>query len=183
LPVLMQLTRDQWSDAEPHHNEPESYPIAREAVAALAKYGSLRDKVGVELLELAMGTADRELRRDALGAAAQLCGPEIRRKISALVANTKLGWLRVDAIDALSMATTVEADIVRKITADRLMRLPAPLAASATVLVSTHLPVADAVRILEQAGHSHSHRALLLLGAAALESRDRPAARGAAVAA
>jgi hypothetical protein len=172
----MQLTRDRWSDAEPHYDEPDSYPIAREAVAALAQYGTLPNEIGVELVELAKGTADRQLRRGALGAAAQLCGTEIRRNIWALVANRELGWQRVDAMDALSTASMVEADIVGKITADRLMRLPAPLVASATVLLSTHLPIADAVRILERAGHSHSHRALLLLGAAALESRDRRAA-------
>jgi hypothetical protein len=56
--------------------------------------------------------------------------------------------------------------------------LPAPLAVSATVLVSAHLAVPDAVGILEQMGHSNSHRALLLLGAVALERRDRAAALG-----
>ncbi|MGY4433933.1 hypothetical protein ACVWWO_006410 [Bradyrhizobium sp. F1.13.1] len=178
LPVLMQLTQDRWSDAEPHYDEPESYPIAREAVAALAKYGSLEDGIGSKLVALANETADRQLRRDALSAAAQLCGPKIRQEIWSLVANKELDWLRVDAIDALSSATTVEPELVRKITEDRLMRLPAPLAASAAVLVGAHLPVADAVRILERVGHSQSHRALLLLGAVALESRDRDAALG-----
>ncbi|XSC47599.1 hypothetical protein ACF1BQ_020485 [Bradyrhizobium sp. RDT10] len=178
LPVLMQLTQDGWSDAEPYYDEPKSYPIAREAVAALATYGSLGDEVGIKLVELAKETADRQLRRDALSAAAQLCGPEIRRDIWSLVANKELGWLRVDAIDALSTATTVEPEIVGRVTEDRLMRLPAPLAASATVLLGTHLPVADAVRILERVGHSQSHRALLLLGAVALETRDRGAALG-----
>ncbi len=178
LPVLMQLTLDRWSDAESHYGEPVSYPIAREAVAALAKYGSLPDEIGNNLIGLAKETADRELRRDALSAAASLCGPEIQRAIWALVADKELGWLRIDAVDALSMANTVEPNILRKITADRLMRLPAPLATSVTVLVSTHLPITDAVQIFERAGQSHSHRALLLLGAAGLESRDRSAALG-----
>lgn len=178
LPVLMQLTQDRWSDAEPRYDEPDSYPIAREAVAALAKYGSLEDWIGGKLVELAKDTADRQLRRDALSAAAQLCGPKIREEIWSLVAIKELGWLRVDAIDALSTATTVEPELLGKITEDRLMRLPAPLAASATVLVGAHLPVADALRILERVGHSQSHRALLLLGAVALESRDRGAALG-----
>lgn len=178
FPILMRLTLDRWSDAEPHYQEPDSYPIARESVAALDKYGSLDDESGTKLIELAKETSDPQLRRDALSAAARLCGPAIRRQIWSLFADKALGWPRVDAIDALSTASTVELEIVGKITADRLMRLPAPLAASATVLVGAHLPVADAVQIFERVGHSQSHRALLLLGAAALESRDRGAALG-----
>jgi hypothetical protein len=178
LSVLMRLTRDQWSDADPQYNEPDSHPIAREATGALAQYGSLPDAIGDELLELVRETTDRRLRQEALTAAAQLCGPEIRTKIWALAVNKQLGWLRVDAMDALSAASTVEVDIVTRITADRLIRLPAPLAVSATVLVSAHLAVPDAVGILEQMGHSNSHRALLLLGAVALERRDRAAALG-----
>jgi hypothetical protein len=174
----MRLTRDQWSDADPQYNEPDSHPIAREATGALAQYGSLPDAIGDELLELVRETTDRRLRQEALSAAAQLCGPEIRTKIWALAVNKQLGWLRVDAMDALSAASTVEVDIVTRITADRLIRLPAPLAVSATVLVSAHLAVPDAVGILEQMGHSNSHRALLLLGAVALERRDRAAALG-----
>jgi hypothetical protein len=178
LSVLMRLTWDKWSDAEPQYNERDSYPIARKATAALAQYGSLPDAIGDDLLELARETTDRRLRQTTLGAAAQLCGPEIRKKIWTLVANKQIGGLRVDALDALSTASTVEVDIVKRITVDSLIKLPAPLAVSATVLVSAHLAVPDAVRILEHIGHSNSHRALLLLGAAALESRDRAAALG-----
>ncbi|WP_369726089.1 hypothetical protein AB8Z38_16235 [Bradyrhizobium sp. LLZ17] len=178
FPVLMQLALDRWSDAEPHYQEPDSYPIAREAVAALETYGSLGDEIGTKLIALARETSDEQLRRDALSAAARLCGPAVRRQIWSLFTDNSLGWLRVDAIDALSTASTVELEIVRKISADRLMKLSAPLAASATILVGAHLPVADAVQIFERVGHSQSHRALLLLGVVALGSRDRAAALG-----
>ena len=43
LPILMRFIHDQWSDAEPQYNEPDSYPIAREAVEALVAYGSIAD--------------------------------------------------------------------------------------------------------------------------------------------
>ncbi|MNF28759.1 hypothetical protein D3C84_94490 [compost metagenome] len=177
LPVLMQLTRDKWSDAEPRYDEPDSNPIAREAVAALAQFRPLPIANGRELLELAKSTDDRELRREALAAAAEHCSPAIRRDIWAIVGNKELGgWTRVDAVDALSQASFVEVDIVRSITTKRLMSLPAPLAASVTVLVGLHQSVAEAVRILERLGQSHAHRALLLLGVAVLENRDHAAA-------
>ncbi|TWB62918.1 hypothetical protein [Bradyrhizobium sacchari] len=148
FPVLMQLTLDRWSDAEPHYQEPDSYPVPREAVAALETYASLGDETGTKLIALARATSDRQLRRDSLSAAARLCGPAIRRQIWSLFADKALGWLRVDATDALSAASEVELEIVGKITAERLMKLPAPLAASATILVGAHLPVADPSRYL-----------------------------------
>lgn len=178
LSVLIRLTQDRWSDAEPQYNEPDSYPVAREAVGALRQYRSLPDAIGNELLALARETTDRRLAQEVLRTVAQLCGPEIRKKIWALAENKELGWLRVDAIDALGSASTVEAEIVSQMTADRLKKLPAPLAVSATVLVSAHLPLTDAVQILEQLGHTNSHRALLLLGAIVLENRNRAAALG-----
>jgi hypothetical protein len=145
-------------------------------VQALVPYGSLTDALGDDLLVLARKTSDRSLSQVALTKAAELCGPQIRKKIWEIVADKKLDWLRVDAINALSAATTVEADIVKRITADRLLRLSAPLAVSATVLASAHLPVGDVVHILEQVGNSNSHRALLLLGIVVLGPRDRTAA-------
>jgi hypothetical protein len=46
----MRLTQDRLPDAEPHYDEPDSYPIAREAITAFAKYGSLDDEIGAGLL-------------------------------------------------------------------------------------------------------------------------------------
>ena len=173
LPVLMQLSKDQWSDADPRYDEPDSYPIARESVAALAHYTPLPFEKGAQLLELAESTDDRRLRREALLTAAELGGPKIRQEIWTVVANENLGlWARVDGVDALSRASNVETELLERITAKWLMKLSAPLAASVTVLVSQHLPVPEVVRILERVGQSQTHRALLLLGVIVLESRD-----------
>nr|WP_315404353.1 hypothetical protein [uncultured Pseudomonas sp.] len=173
LPVLMQLSKDQWSDTDQRYDEPDSYPIAREAVAALAHYTPLPFENGIQLLELAESTDDRRLRREALAAAAELGGSKIRQEIWTVVENKSLGWwARVDAVDALTRASNVESELFERITAKWLMTLSAPLAASVTVLVSQHLPVPETVRILEQVGQSQTHRALLLLGVIVLESRD-----------
>lgn len=173
LPVLMQLSKDQWSDADQRYDEPDSYPIAREAVAALAHYTPLPFENAIQLLELAESTDDRRLRREALAAAAELGGSKIRQEIWTVVENKSLGrWARVDAVDALTRASNVESELFERITAKWLMTLSAPLAASVTVLVSQHFPVPETVGILEQVGQSQTHRALLLLGVIVLESRD-----------
>jgi hypothetical protein len=75
--VLLRLIDDDWSDAEAFHNEPPSYPIAREAVVGLAAYGSLSDAIGEALLSRAERTDDRSLSIVALGTAAQCCSPAI----------------------------------------------------------------------------------------------------------
>ena len=174
--VLLRLIDDEWSDAEAFHNEPPSYPIAREAIVGLAAYGSLSDDIGEALLFRAERTDDRSLGIVALNAAAQCCGPAIRKEIWALSFLDQLRWVRVDAIDALSGAEAVESDILDTITAKHLLRLAPPLAASACVLLATHGRVDAVVEAMERIAHSTKWRALLLLGVYGLADRDRHAA-------
>jgi len=176
--VLLKLLDDDWSDAEAFHNEEPSYPIARDAVGGLAAYGSLSDDIGEALLSRAERTDDRSLGMVALDAAAQRCGPTIRKKIWALSFVDQPRWVRVDAIDALSRSDVVESEIVDAITAKLLLRLAPPLAASACVLLATHGRVEAVVVAMERVACSARHRALLLLGACGLADRDRPAALG-----
>jgi hypothetical protein len=176
LAVLIGMTRDKWSDYEPHYDDADSHPIARAAIEALAPYGSIPNEVGDGLVALALASSDRKLRQAALNAAAALCGPEVRHRLWTLVDTGKPARVRVDALDALCAAPTVEVDIVERFTAEALMKLPAPMMASATILIAVHRAVDDAVAVFEQVAHSNAHRALLLLGARALEERDRTAA-------
>lgn len=179
LPVLMHLSNDRCSDANPAYDEPTSYGIARAAVVALEGYGELSFEHGRQLIDLARASEDRFLCRIALTAAASFCDAEIRRQIWAICTDKNLTWWgRADAVEALALAPFVEADILNKITPKRLMRVSATLAASLTALVSLHFPVAEAAAFLEQIGKSQTHRALLLLGAYELESRDRAVATG-----
>ena len=176
--VLLRLIDDEWSDTEVFHNEPPSYPIAREAIVGLAAYGSLSDDIGEALLFRAEGTDDRSLGIVALDTAAQCCGPAIRKKIWALSFLDQPRWVRVDAIDALSRADVVESDILDAITAKLLLRLAPPLAASACVLLAIHGRVDAVVEAMERIAHSTKSRALLLLGVNGLADRDRHAAIG-----
>jgi hypothetical protein len=179
LPVLMAMSKDRHSEANAAYEEPTFYRIAREAVNALEGYGELSCEHGSQLIDLARATEDRTLRRIALTTAASLCEAEIRQQIWAIVKNKDLlSWARADATEALALAPFVEADILSKITPKRLMRVSATLAASLTALVGRHFPVGEAAAFLEQIGKSQTHRALLLLGVYALESRDRAVAMG-----
>ncbi len=176
--VLLRLVDDDWSDAEPSHNEAPSYPIARGAIGGLAAYGGLSDEIGETLLILAERTDDRSLGIVALDAAAQCCGPAIRKKIWALSFIDQARWVRVDAIDALSRSDVVESEILDAITAKLLLRLAPPLAASACVLLAIHGRVEAVVEAMERIAYSGKRRALLLLGVSGLADRDRSAAIG-----
>lgn len=174
--VLRKLIDDDWSDAEAFHDEEPSYPIAREAIAGLAAYGSFSDEIGEALLFRAERTDDRALGMVALDTAAQCCSAAIRKKIWALSFIDQARWFRVDAIDALSQADVVESDILDAITAKLLLQLAPPLAASACVLLATHGRVEAVVEAMERVAYSTKQRALLLLGVCGLSDRDRPAA-------
>ena len=180
LSVLLRLIDDNWSDAEVFHNDPPSYPIAREAISGLAAYGNLSDDIGEALLLRAEGTDDRSLGIVALDTAAQCCGPAIRKRIWALSFLDQPRLVRVDAIDALSKADVVESDIVGSITAKLLLRLAPPLAASACVLLAIHGRGNAVIEAMERMAQSEKRRALLLLGVYFLADRDGHAADGAA---
>jgi hypothetical protein len=174
--LLLDLTGDRWSDAEPYYDEPASYPIAREAVEALAGYEKLDDETGERLLKLADETRDRLLSSYALILAAHNCGPRIREKIWAIACRPEARWIRVDALGALAEAPLVENSIVEQVTGKLLITLPPVLAVPATTLLARHAAADVAVSVLEKIASSNKHLALLLVGAVGLEERDMTAA-------
>lgn len=177
LPVLLFLTGDTWSDADPSHNEPDSFPIAREAVRALATYAPLPDQISDQLITLATTTPDRALGQECLKVAACHGSPAIRKVIHAMVSDRDQGWLRLDALDALVVADTIEPELLAPFTAERIMKLGAVLATSAVVLVCHHASLETAIALCERMAHSNADRSLAVLGAYILHDRDPTAAQ------
>lgn len=176
FPVLLRMTRDTWSDADPSHNETDSFPIAREAVAALASYAPLSDEISDQLIKLATTTQDRALGQECIQVAACHGSPAIRMKILAIIGDRERGWLRLDALNALVFADTIEPEVLKLFTVERIMRLSPALAVSATVLVCVHAPLEVAIALCERMAHSNADRSLAVLGAYFLHGRDPNAA-------
>ncbi|MER9070060.1 hypothetical protein NKH84_26415 [Mesorhizobium sp. M0902] len=176
LNTLLALIHDTWSSAEPYHDEPESFDIAQEAVVALAANGSLSDAIGDTLIDLANTTVDRTLSQYALIVAAHCCSAGIQQKIWNLVNIPEARWIRLDALDALADAESVDPSIVGRLTPAFLLRSPAILAAPAAHLVGAHASAETALKIFERVASSNKRRALLLVGANALARRDRTTA-------
>lgn len=170
--VLLRLTGDTWSDANPSYNEPDSFPIARAAVEALAAYAPLSDEISDQLIKLATTTTDRALGQESLQVAAGHGSAAIRMKIRALFDDRDRGWLRLDALDALVFADAIETEVLNPFTAERIVRLGAALAPSAVVLVCRHAPLEIAVGLCERMAHSNADRSLAVLGAYFLHDRE-----------
>jgi hypothetical protein len=170
------MTGDKWSDADPSHNEADSYPIARKAVQALAAYAPLPDETCERLLDLATTCSDRVLSQLSLSAVADHGSPAMRVRIKALFDDRKQGRLRLDALDALVLANEVEAELLAPFTPEHIVRLGAALAPSAVVLVCRHASLEVAAALCERMGHSNSDRSLAVLGAYILHERDAGAA-------
>ena len=165
FPVLLRLTGDTWSDADQSYNEPDSFPIAREAVKALAIYAPLSDQISDQLINLAANTTDRALGQECLQVVACHGSSAIRKKIHAMVDSREGGWLRLDALNALVFADATEPELVAPFTVGRIKKLGPALATSAIVLVCRHAPLETAVTLCERMAHSNADRSLAVLGA------------------
>ena len=97
--------------------------------------------------------------------------------IHAMVSDRDQGWLRLDALDALVVADTIEPELLTPFTAERIMKLGPALATSAIVLVCHHAPLKTAVALCERMAHSNADRSLAVLGAYFLHDRDPGAAQ------
>lgn len=176
LRTLLSLIHDTWSSAEPHHDEPESYDVAQDAVIALAVNKPLSDEIGDMLLHLANTTDDRALSQYALIVAVHCCSAGIQQKISNLVNIPEARWIRLDAMDALADAEAIDPSIVAQLTPAYLLKAPPILAAPAAHLIGAHAEIPKAMGCFERIASSNKRRALLLVGAAAMAPRDSEAA-------
>ncbi|WP_434517864.1 hypothetical protein [Pseudomonas sp. NFX1] len=172
LQPLITLMGDQWSSADVHTEELESYSIAREAVIALANNGPLADWVGDRLLDLACTTQDRTLSQLALAVAVDFCSSVIQKKISNLVTVKGPSWIRLDALTALADAEKLDFDVIAHLSPAFLMRLPVILAPHAAHLVGAHADSDVALKFFTNIASVNRRQVLLLVGANAMAPRD-----------
>ncbi|WP_069374882.1 hypothetical protein [Herbaspirillum seropedicae] len=173
---LLNLIHDTWSGADPHFSEVVSFDIASEAVVALAAYEHLSDQIGVTLLELASKTKDRSLRQVALLVAAIRCSTLIQLKIMDIAETIPISYFNLDALDALSNCQALSPSVATRVTSKFMMKKAPIFAVSAAHFVGTHAAPTVAVQIFEEVANLNQRRALLLVGANALATRDRVSA-------
>jgi hypothetical protein len=170
--ALLRLSRDTWSDAEAFYDEEPRRPIAQRAIEALSAYSLITTAEGDGLIAVAQETPDKELRALATKAAADRSTAEVRARLWDIGLEDVARWIRVDAIDALALARSVEPELTAGVTVEILLEQPPVVAVAATCLLARHGDPDNVLKIVERVGHSSQHRALLLVAATVLAERD-----------
>lgn len=171
IPTLLELAEDQLSNRDYHDNE-ESHPIARGAIAALSKSGMLTSADAKRMLTTAMETYDFDLRRNILTLLAN-SAPEVQRLILNLALAKNAPGVRRAAVAALvSAESSLDRDVVAAIAPERLVRQPAPIASELTIIVGWRGNAAQVQAAAETLSASANRRVFLILLIAARRDRD-----------
>jgi hypothetical protein len=171
IPTLLTLVEDRFSNRDYHDNE-ESLPIARAAVAALAKVGPLSTSDAERMLQTALETHDFDLRRHILALLA-ISSAEIQRHIFGLAVNKHPAGFRRAAVAALlAVEASLDPTVIASITPERLLRQPAPIASELTIILGWRGDAAQVQAAAEALSASASRRVFLVLLVAARRDRD-----------
>jgi hypothetical protein len=171
IPTLLTLVEDRFSNRDYHDNE-ESLPIARAAVAALAKVGPLSTSDAKRMLETALETYDFDLRRHILALLA-IGSAEVQRHILSLALKKHPAGVRRAAVAALLAAeASLDPTVIAAITPERLLRQAAPIAAELTIILGWRGDAAQVQAAAEALSASASRRVFLVLLVAARRDRD-----------
>jgi hypothetical protein len=171
IPTLLELVEDRLSDRDYHDNE-ESHPIARAAVAALGKTGNFTTADARRMLATALETYDFGLRRDILTLLAGSTA-EIQKLILDLALKQNAPGVRRAAVAALVSAEgSLDPSVVAAIVPARLVRQPAPIAAELTIIVGWRGKPEHVQAAAEALSASDKRRVFLVLLVAARRDRD-----------
>jgi hypothetical protein len=171
IPTLLTLVEDRLSNRGYHDNE-ESHPIARAAVAAIGKAGALTAADAKRMIETALETYDFDLRREILALLAN-GSPQVQRLILNLAINKNAAGVRRAAVAALvSAESALDPGVVAAIAPERLVRQPAPIAAELTIIVGWRGDAAQVQAAAEALSASAARRVFLVLLIAARRDRD-----------
>lgn len=169
--TLLALVEDRLSNRDYHDNE-ESHPIARAAVAALSKSGPLTRADAERVLETALETYDFGLRHDILNLLVS-SSADIQQLVLDLALNKNSAGVRRAAVAALVSAESVlDPGVVAAIAPARLVRQPAPIAAELTIIIGWRGDQMHVQAAAEALSASAKRRVFLILLIAARRDRD-----------
>lgn len=165
LPALLQLVQDKWSRHSAHYdyrNEGD-FPIAREAVAAIEKLGSLQFDVAEQLYDIAIETSDPRLRYALFALLAKEGGFCFQERLFELAIASGHRAIGREASNVLLGAYEhISPKLVARITPELLASSAEPVAVSFALLFSW-LAESEVVRQAAQKLATNSQRRLLLV--------------------
>lgn len=171
LPTLLALSRDQWSKHASYGPNDGSYPIARDAVAAIGELGPISRPTAEHLIETAIGTDDLRLLHDIMELLARQGGAEVQQRLFEIAVTPGRGWVRKAASDALFAAHAEIGEAVLALIEPKwLLTRAAPVAANLAALLGLRGEEKPVIAAAEALAEKPERRALIaLLGRAAAE--------------
>jgi hypothetical protein len=172
MPTLMRLARDQYSTGFHYIDNNAVLPIARNAVAAIKKYGPLTRENVEELNGIAISTDDPKLRSEIFGLLAtngETFGQELLFDLA-----TKPGRhsIRRKAAVGLLSLSAVAPEIVAKITPDLLTSQIDSVAAVLSIVLGADGEVSEVKAAAEQLSANPDRRVLIVILIRLLHDRD-----------
>ncbi len=178
IDTLIHLANDQWSRESGYYGEPDHFPIARDAVEALAALAPLPAHQAERLLEIGTGSSDPKVRAQAFNFLAKTGGAAIQSQLFDLAVQPGSAPVRSAAVDSLLFAAQLlDQSVAERITppvlGTRAPRIAAPLAIIAGYRLDTDIVQALANFLAEKG----PRRSLILLLAYTLKDQDPDAAK------
>jgi hypothetical protein len=136
LPVLLELAKDKYSTSPQYEGDNARLPIARGAVAALAKYAPLSGATAKAIRGIVISTDDYDLRAELCRQLATNCGKQGQEVLFELATTPGRSSIRTAAASGLLWSLPdVSPRIVTKITADLLATQINSVAARLSILL------------------------------------------------
>ena len=174
--TLLVLAKDDWSPRYAQYGDDDEYPIARAAVAAIAKLGPIEAEPADQLYRLAIGSPDRTLRYEIFALLVRAAETEFQNRLLTLALTRGRRQLREAAATALMVGYEhVVAPIVRQITSQLVETLIETVASRLLVLVAASANVDDVMTLTGALSTNQKRRVFLLLAIWVLRERDAAA--------
>ncbi|MGA1859864.1 hypothetical protein VH569_28090 [Azospirillum sp. 11R-A] len=176
--ALLSLAADQWSRHSQHYGrDSDDYPIAQAAIAALMDVAPLEPEQNEALFAIATDTSDPDVRRAIFTLLAKFGGELYHERLFFLAVEPGSARVRSSSAYALlAVGADLDGGLIERITPQLLDKRYEPVAGVLAILLGWR-GSAEAVRSAAEAlAANRKRRALVLLIAWMLASRDRAAA-------
>lgn len=177
LDALLVLAKDDWSRSSRYYGQEDDFPIAQEAISAIAKLPLIGPDAVEILYAIAIDTSDSDVRGPIFTLLAKSAGVSVQDRLFDLAVTPGNVAVRRSAGSALLVAgEAVSTTIVSRITADLLVTRYEPIAVNLTLLLAWRGDVSAVLSAAEQLATNPKRRVLLLLIVWVLRDRDEGAA-------
>lgn len=171
---LLLLSKNEWSPRGGYYEEVDDFPIARAAVTALGKIGTLDAATADDLYNLAIDTRDSALRCAIFSLLVNLAEVRFQEALMDVALNPGNKWIRQQASLALAVGYEhIVPSVLQRVTPEVLIS-KIPSVASRLLLLLTCAGDADTVlRAAEMVSSKSTRRVLLLLMIWLLREHDQ----------